>query len=114
MKSTADSVQYSSRRVFRPDERAEIQVDIGAPIRDPGTLDLFLTARFRLYARRRDQPVTAPIAHQEWPLQHARVVQMEQTLIQASGLPAPRGVPIVHFSRRVDVLAGWPESLSRG
>jgi uncharacterized protein YqjF (DUF2071 family) len=101
-----ESVRYESERLVGPGARSDIEVQIGAPIAEPSDLELFLTARFRLYARRRGSLLRADIELSPWPLQQAHAVRLEQSLVQAAGLPDPVGPPLVHFSRRVDVMVG--------
>jgi hypothetical protein len=44
-------------------------------------------------------------------------VSLNDELVQATGLPAPRGDPLVHYSPSVEVRIGWahrhPEFLDR-
>jgi uncharacterized protein YqjF (DUF2071 family) len=96
--------RYRSRRVPPMRAMSEIEVRIGQEIVQPAELEVFLTARWRLYAHRFGRILQAEIEHRPWPLQRAEVVGLKETLIAASGLPAPRGEPLAHFSRRVDVL----------
>lgn len=71
--------------------------------------DYFLTARFRLYTRLRKGLGYAQIEHEPWPLAHATVVELNQTLIQASGLAPPKGAPLVHYSAELKVKIGYPQ-----
>ncbi len=71
-----------------------------------GELDNFLTARFRLYSLAKDRVFTAPIEHNAWPLHSAKVLRLEENLITNSGLPAPTGQPIVHYSADLEVKIG--------
>jgi uncharacterized protein YqjF (DUF2071 family) len=68
--------------------------------------DHFLTARFRLYTLRYGRLGLVQIEHQPWPLAHATVVTLNQNLIDAAGLPAPQGQPVVHYSSDIDVRIG--------
>jgi uncharacterized protein YqjF (DUF2071 family) len=38
------------------------------------------------------------VEHRPWPLHRAEVVELDQNLLTAAGLPAPRGDPLVHWS----------------
>ncbi len=109
MKIDETSAHYRSRRIFDRAAQSDIRIEIGETITAPDDLTAFLTARFCLYAQRSGRLVKAEIHHNAWPLQKARITHLQQNLIQAAGLPAPQGEPLVHFSRRVDVLAGKPE-----
>jgi hypothetical protein len=85
--------------------RTDIAVEEGAGMQ-PGELDHFLTARFRLYAASRSRIAFAPVQHAPWPLQHARVLRLEEDLVENSGVPRPQGEPLVHFSRELKIKAG--------
>ena len=104
--AAAGSVHYRSERLAGPAARSNLDIQIGPPIAQPSELEVFLTARFRLYAKRRRRLLRAGIEHAPWPLQEAHVIRQEQSLVQAAGLPEPAGAPLVHFASRVDVLVG--------
>lgn len=102
-------VQYSGSRcsVRRPEYRA--LVEIGESIMTPSEFEVFLTARFRLFAHRLGRLRLAAVEHPPWPLQRARVVSLEQNMVRAAGLPSPQGPALAHFAATVDVKVGWPE-----
>ena len=81
---------------------------VGPNIAAPSDLELFLTARFRLFAERGGRLRHAEIEHPPWPLARASVVRLRQDLLEAAGLPGPRGAPLAHFSESVEVKVGWP------
>jgi len=103
-------VHYLSRRLHSVRATSDIRTRPGQPIALRSDLDLFLTARFRLCARRFGRIVTAGIEHPPWPLHRAEVVSLQQTLVQATGLPAPGGAPLVHFSPCIDVRVAAPSA----
>jgi uncharacterized protein YqjF (DUF2071 family) len=105
---TEADVQYLSRRRHGAPAMSDIAVRPGEPIEAPSELEVFLSARWRLFAYRRGRLLRADVEHPRWPLQRAAVLRLDQTLIQASGLPAPRGEPLAHFSGATHVLTGWP------
>ncbi len=82
-----------------------IAIEPGGPMQ-PQDLDNFLTARFRLYTVAGKRLGFADIEHAPWPLQRARLVKLEQDLIEHSSVPRPEGEPVVHYSRNVDVRIG--------
>lgn len=108
MKVSCDgqTAQYSSVRRFSALGRCDIEVEIGDAIAQPSELEIFLTARFRLYAHRGKRILKADVEHPPWKLQRATVVKLDQDLLQAAGLPAVRSQPLAHFGGRVDVLVG--------
>jgi uncharacterized protein YqjF (DUF2071 family) len=99
-------VDYRSERnsLFGKGETA-IAVEPGALVQ-ANELDRFLTARFRLYAAAGSRIAYAPVEHAAWPLRHARVLRLEENLIENSGVPRPRGAPLVHFSQELKIKAG--------
>jgi uncharacterized protein len=104
VRGPGNTVQYQSRRLLG---RGSTRISI-----EPGEsfgaaqLDNFLTARYRLLTRVGNRLAYADIDHPPWPLQRARVLECNEDLIVNSGVPAPRGEPIVHFSRVLDVRIG--------
>lgn len=107
-----DRVRYSSRRRQRPAAESDILVRPGEPIALPGELEIFLTARFRLFARRRGKLLSADIEHPPWPLHRAQPLEIRESLIAAAGLPRPEGGALAHFSPRLDVLIEWPKGVA--
>ena len=108
LRRDAATVHYQSRRVARVPSGCDIAVEPGPLLDSAGGLDLFLTARFRLFAQRRGELRYAAIEHPPWPLQEARVLHWREDLLAAAGLPAPEGEPLARFSTRVQVLVGRP------
>jgi len=102
-------VHYRSRRRHGPAGETDIVVTPGAVIGEPSALEVFLTARWRLFAYRGGRLFLADIDHPRWPLQEAKVDQLQESLLRAAGLPAPHGEPLAHFSAGVRVMTGWPE-----
>jgi uncharacterized protein len=75
----------------------------------PGSLEEWLTARYRLYAADRGTLYRAEIAHEPWTLQRAKAEIRRNTMAQASGIELSRERPLLHFSRALDVRVWWPE-----
>ncbi len=74
----------------------------------PNTLDHWLTARFCLYTIDPHARVyRADIHHLPWPLQHAEGEFPVNEMATACGITLPSVPPLLHFSRRLDVLI-WP------
>jgi uncharacterized protein YqjF (DUF2071 family) len=106
-----DVVRYWSRRIAGPRAASDMEVAIGERIGEPGELEVFLTARYRLYAERGGRIRKADVEHPPWLLRRARVTKLEENLVRAAGLPQFREEPLVHFSDRVDVLVSAPRDL---
>jgi uncharacterized protein len=105
-----DVVRYASRRRW-PGPRgahARVTVRIGAPLARPGPRDRFLTARWRLHQPgRRHSPVHWPVEHPEWPLHAAELLELDEDLLAAAGLPGIGGPPdSVLFSPGVEARFG--------
>jgi uncharacterized protein YqjF (DUF2071 family) len=106
------SIRYECRRRWPGPRgaRSRAHIEIGDPY-EPGALtalDHFLTARWALFTVPRGRIRYARAFHVPWPLHRAALLSLDDELIQAAGLPAPRGDPLVHYSPSVEVRIGWP------
>lgn len=73
----------------------------------PGTLEHFLTERYRLYsADRRGRPICGEVHHAPWPLRPAECELERCEMTEGIGLSLPGIPPIAHYATQVDVL-GW-------
>ncbi|HVW87627.1 MAG TPA: DUF2071 domain-containing protein [Bryobacteraceae bacterium] len=109
--ANAQTAVYSSARMVGPSAGSRIEVALGSSVTSPTELEQFLTARFRLYARRFGKLIVGDVSHEPWPLQQARLVAFGQNMTQAVGLPSPESDPLVHFARKVDVLVARPRTV---
>jgi uncharacterized protein len=103
----ADStIRYQSER-NSPFGRGytDVTIEPGSSIK-PGPLENFLTARYRLYAKRRGALVAADIFHEPWSLRTARILHLDQNLVEHSGVPRPKGDITIHHSTKIDVRIG--------
>lgn len=105
----AGGVEYRSRRKSGAD--AELQVSyrpIGSVFNpEPGTLEYFLTERYCLYNRfRSGATYRLDIHHPPWSLQPATAEFRRSTMGDAAGIVLPDTPPLLHFSRRQDMV-GW-------
>jgi uncharacterized protein len=74
----------------------------------PGTLDHWLTERYRLYAAFKPEFVVyGDIHHPQWPLQSAEAEIQLNTMTSPIGLKLPDISPLCHFARYQEVVA-WP------
>jgi len=106
---TDGRVSYQSARLW-PDSHSQtrIVVEPGEEI-NPTTLDLFLTARYRLFSSVQGKLKCAKVVHPPWPLRSARLIELDQNLTDAAALPRRLQPDTVHFSPGVDVSIGAPE-----
>lgn len=83
-------------------------VRTGEPLDPADAVAAFLTARWGLLAATRRRLLWAPVEHPPWRLWNADVVHLEESLVEAAGLPAPQGDPVVMWSPGTDVRVGAP------
>jgi uncharacterized protein YqjF (DUF2071 family) len=70
-----------------------------------GSLEHWLTERYCLYVVDRDsRAFRGEIHHLPWPLQEARAEIQVNTMAAAAGIQLPDTQPLLHFTRRLDVL----------
>ncbi|MSO60082.1 MAG: DUF2071 domain-containing protein [Ilumatobacteraceae bacterium] len=101
-----------SRRWPRGEAHTDIRIRIGEMIVEPSATEVFLSARWGLYSRTRSGRLRyAPVQHPRWPLQRAELISLDDSLIEAAGLPSPVGDAHVMFSAGVPVRVGRPHSL---
>jgi hypothetical protein len=101
---------FASERKSKRNGRANLRLDYGPsgeayPSR-PGTLEYWLTERYRLFAvNRYGQIGIGEIDHAPWRLQPATADFEINSMLAPLGLSAPMAKPLLHFSRRIDAIA---------
>ena len=103
-------IEYSSRRTSEGVASAEFEARYGptGPVSPPvpGTLEYFLTERYCLFTVDGSfRALRVDIHHPPWPLQAAEAEIRVNTMAAAAGIPLPTIVPLVHFSKRQDMVA---------
>jgi len=79
-----------------------------------GSFEHFLTERYCLYAAAREGGVfRGEIHHAPWPLQAAEAEARKNTMAEAAGFTLPADQPLLHFSKRQDVVVWRPQQLAR-
>jgi uncharacterized protein YqjF (DUF2071 family) len=87
----------------------QIELTIGEEIKEPSDLAHFLSARWGLYSKGFGGRLRyAPVDHEQWKLYEASIVNLDDHLVTAAGLPAPTGEAHVMFSPGVSVRIGKP------
>lgn len=118
--TNGEEVAYSSRRIHRGAAPAEFIAryrSTGGDFRSArGSLEHFLTERYCLYSRDSANADDSrlwrgEIHHQQWPLQPAEAEITHNTMTAPLGLRLPDMPPLLHFARRLDVVAWAPLSL---
>ena len=105
-------IRYSSRRIAGESASADFRAryrPVG-PVHaaEPGSLEYFLTERYCLYAVDETFHLQRlEIHHLPWALQHAEAIVEVNTMADAAGLRLPSMAPLLHFSKRQDIVA-WP------
>jgi uncharacterized protein len=115
VRPTGGSLEYGSRRKDSASE-ASLSVryrPVGARFQAADrTLEYFLTERYCLYnLNHRGAPYRLEIHHPPWPLQPADAQFTRNTMADAAGLLLPDVKPLLHFSKRQDMVAWAPTAL---
>jgi uncharacterized protein YqjF (DUF2071 family) len=111
-----ERVQYSSIRTHRNAApatfRGYYKPTGPAFLSTPGTLESWLTERYCLYAaNQRGTLWRGEIHHQQWPLQLAEAAIEHNHMTEQIRLSLPDTKPLLHFARRLDVIAWLPQRL---
>jgi uncharacterized protein YqjF (DUF2071 family) len=107
MKHDGEWIDYGVDRLWPPPTPARLRVryrPVG-PVSpaEPGTLEHFLAERYLLYAYRDGLLYRGQVHHAPYPLQPAEAADLDETLLAASNIQRPEGLPLVHYARGVDV-----------
>jgi hypothetical protein len=112
--ASAGEACYRCRRRWPGPRGAASRIRIGIGARyapsELGDRDHFLTARWILFSVHGARARFASACHQPWPLHRARLLDLDDGLVTAAGLPRSDGEPLIHYSPGVDVRIGRPES----
>ena len=105
-------IEYHSRRSSAAEFRGRYRPTAPVQLREPGTLEHWLTERYCLYTVIRDSVYRAEIHHERWPLQDADAEIVINSVADASRIDLPRGIsakaaPLLHFAKQLQVLV-WP------
>ena len=114
LEEKAGRIRYSSERTHAGARAAELALEYGPESGDtfetaPGTLEHFLTERYRLYAAdRRGRIRAGEIHHPPWKLQRGCASIATNTMAEAHGIRLEQSAPeLLHFARLQEVLI-WP------
>jgi uncharacterized protein len=114
---SGDAVDYRSVRTHRGAPLAQFEAryrPVGEPFESSkGSIENFLTERYCLYsADRRGNVRRGEVHHHLWPLQPAEAEVHTLAMTQQIDLEPPEPDPVLHFSKRLDVLAWLPQSVA--
>lgn len=108
-----DVIASTSERRHDPGVGYALRVRRHGPLEDRRPLDDWLTGRWRAWVRRGPVLATVPVQHEPWPLERAELLECEQTLLAAEGLPDPGEPALVHTSPGVHAVLGLPRRRRR-
>ena len=112
-----NGVRYRSVRTHKGASSARLAASyrpVSEPFESrPGMLEDFLTERYCLYsADKKGRVRRGEIHHLPWPLQEAEAEVEELEMTAQIGVKLPETKPVLHYARRLDVLAWSPERLN--
>lgn len=105
-----DVLRYRTRRRTGT-ATSRLALRVGEPIAEPSPLEHFLTARWGLHVDTYGRTLFLPGRHPRWPLHRAQLLTLQDDLVAATGLPAPQGPPLVHYSPGVRAEFGLPRQV---
>jgi len=105
LKQEGQTIDYRLRRRDQPAAEFHSSWTIGEPlpVSQPASLEFFLTERYCLYSEYGESLYRARIHHQPWPLRSANLSSFSSTMIEALGLKAPGGDPLLHYAEEISV-----------
>ncbi len=104
-RDNGDSCVYESRR-SRSAARHRVEFRRGEHlgVSQPDTLEFFLFERYLLFVERRRAVFCGQVHHSPYDVWNASVDTLEDTLVEAAGLPSPDRLPdLCHYCPGVDV-----------
>lgn len=98
-------IDYSLERAGSPPAHFSASWNVGEtiPFSHPESLEFFLTERYCLYSASGGDLYRARIFHQPWPLQKATMNSSRSTMIEALGVKAFEGEPVLNYAEEIDV-----------
>ena len=108
VKLSGDKVNYFAQRFSSP---AELRIHYWPTslvrLREPGSIEHWLTERYCLYTIAHDKVYRAEIHHMQWRLQDSAAQIENNSFTSTASISVPSVQPLLHFSKRLDVLI-WP------
>ena len=100
-------IQYHSIRDSTAELKGRFRPVTPVQLRNPATLEHWLTERYCLYTVHRGRVYRAEIHHEPWPLQDAECEFSANSVALSAGIQLPQVRPVLHFAKRLEVLI-WP------
>jgi uncharacterized protein len=108
----ADRITYDSvRRWPQRGLRSRLTVDVGDPV-EPTPLEVWLTARWGAHTRKAGRTWWVPNDHETWPLRSAEIVELDDDLRDAGGVPVAGERLRALFSPGVHARFGRPSKVN--
>jgi uncharacterized protein len=86
MRRCGDQITYQSvRRWPRRGLRSRLTISVGDAV-EPTPLEVWLTARWGAHTRKAGRTWWVPNEHGPWPLRAAQVIELDDELLEASGV----------------------------
>ena len=103
-------IDYKSKRRQGVDARFECRYRPTSEIfyAERGSFEEWLTERYCLYTlSKKGDPLRCDILHPQWPLQQAEAEFQVNTMLSEQGIQVEDNLPILHFSKSIEVRM-WP------
>lgn len=94
-----------------PANRLAVEVGPSIGSGTAGGIEPFVTARWALASTFLGRTLWADVEHEPWPLHRAELLDWDDSLLPAAGLPDATGDPVVLWSPGVEVRIGRPRRL---
>jgi uncharacterized protein YqjF (DUF2071 family) len=108
MNTSGDKISYQTvRRWPRRGLRSRLTIYVGGVI-EPTPLEIWLTARWGAHTRKAGRTWWVPNEHEAWPLRAAEIVELDDDLLDASGVATAGGCLRALFSPGVRARFGRP------
>jgi uncharacterized protein YqjF (DUF2071 family) len=108
-----NQVTYRARRRWPGPSGASsiLTIGRGESAAELTELENFLTARWGLCTQLGSRLAYAPVEHDPWPLERAKVSYLHDELVAAAGYSVDNQPPVAHYSPGVEVRIGLPRTI---
>lgn len=105
LKTSGDEVTYHTKR-HGTGAKHDVRYRVGQALEQshPDSLEFFFLERYLLFVERRNTLYSGQVHHSPYPAHTAEVLEIEDTLLTATGISNCQGLPaFAHYSPGVDV-----------
>lgn len=107
-----DVIRYEAKRRWpEAGPGSKLEIAIGTPIEQPDDLEVFLSARWRLYTKLGKRLASARVSHEPWPLHAAHITELDDEFFSVAGYTKLDDEPHVMYSPGVGVAIDRPRSV---